>query len=76
MIIHVRVKPNSEENKINKISDSEYEAEISEPAEDNRANIKLINLLAKEFNVSFRKIKIKNPKNREKLVEIELTSST
>ena len=71
MIIHVKVKPNSKENKINKISENEYEAEISEPAEDNKANIKLVNLLSKYFDVSFRKIKIKNPKSREKIVEIE-----
>jgi len=71
MIIKVKVKPNSKENKINKISEGEYEAEISEPAEDNKANIKLVNLLSKYFDVSFRKIRIKNPKSREKIVEIE-----
>jgi len=71
MIIRVKVKPNSRENKINKISENEYEVEISEPAEDNRANIKLVNLLSKYFDVSFRKIRIKNPTSREKIVEIE-----
>lgn len=71
MIIHVKVKPNSKENKINKIDENSYEAEISEPAEDNKANIKLINLLSKYFDVSFRKIRIKNPTSREKIVEIE-----
>jgi uncharacterized protein (TIGR00251 family) len=71
MIINIKVKPNSKENKISKIDENNYEAEISEPAEDNKANIKLVNLLAKEFDVSFKKIRIKNPKSREKLVEIE-----
>jgi len=71
MIIRVKVKPNSRENRINKISEESYEAEISEPAEDNKANIKLVNLLSKYFDVSFRKISIKNPTSREKIVEIE-----
>lgn len=71
MIIKVKVRPNSKEDKLIKLKEGEYEAEIAEPAEENRANIKLINLLAKEFNVSFRKIKIKNPKSREKIVEIK-----
>lgn len=70
MIIKVKVKPNSMEDKLEKKGDKEYYAEISEKAEDNKANIKLVNLLAKEFGVNFRKIKIKNPTSREKIVEI------
>ena len=70
MIINVKVKPNSKEKKIVKISDNEYEIDLTEEAEDNKANIELVNLLAKEFGVDFRKIKIKNPKSRKKIVEI------
>ncbi len=71
MIIHIKVKPNSLTNNLIRINDNEYNADITEKAEDNKANIKLINLLAKEFKVNFRKIKIKNPKSRNKIVEIE-----
>ena len=72
MIINIKVKPNSGESKIEKISDNEYVAFVMEKAEDNKANKELINLLAREFNVSYRKIKIKNPKSRKKMVEIVL----
>ena len=71
MIINVRVKPNSNDEKVEKISDNEYKVYVREPAEDNKANKKLTNVLAKEFGLNFRKIKIKNPTSREKIVEIE-----
>lgn len=70
MIIHIKVKPNSKEEKIEKVAEGEYITNIKEPAKDNRANIKLVNLLAKEFNVSFNNIRIKNPNSRKKIVEI------
>jgi uncharacterized protein YggU (UPF0235/DUF167 family) len=72
MIICIKVKPNSKENKLVKINEREYYAEIEEKAEDNRANIELIRLLSRELGVSQNKIKIKNPKSREKLVEIDV----
>ena len=67
----IKVKPNSRENKLIKINDNEYYAEIEEKAEDNRANIELIRLLYRELGVSQKSIKIKNPKNREKIIEID-----
>jgi uncharacterized protein len=70
MIIRVHVKPNSKDNKIEKISGEEYNINLKEPAEDNRANKEMVNILAKHFNVNFRKIKIKNPTSRDKIVEI------
>ena len=70
MIINVKVKPGSKEKKVVKIADGEYEIDLTERAEDNKANIELVNLLAREFGVDFRKIKIKNPKSRKKIVEI------
>ena len=71
MIIKIKVKPNSKEEKVEKISDGSYVLSVKEPAEDNKANIRVINLLSKELNVSFRKIKIKNPASRNKIVEID-----
>jgi len=70
MIIHVRVKPNSLCDKITRVDDSNYIIEVVDDAEQNKANKKVTNILAKEFGVNFRKIKIKNPKSREKIVEI------
>jgi len=71
MILNVKVKPNSKEEKIEKISEKEFIISVKESAEDNKANIKVINLLSKEFGVSFRKIMIKNPRSRDKIIEIE-----
>lgn len=70
MNIKVKTRPNSLFEKLEKTGDNEYTANIREPAEDNKANKRLINLISKEFDVSFRKIKIKNPKSRDKILEI------
>jgi len=71
MIVNIKVKPNSKEEKIEKISEKEYIIHVKEPAEDNKANIRVINLLSKELNVSYKNIKIKNPLSRNKIVEIK-----
>lgn len=71
MIIKVKVKPGAKEEIIKKISDSEYAISLTQRAEDGKANARLINMLAKEFGVNFRQIVIKNPKSREKIVEIK-----
>ncbi len=57
MIIHVKVKPGAKEEIINKIDDNNYEISVREKAEDNKANVRVINILAKEFKVSYKKIK-------------------
>ncbi|MEK6856283.1 MAG: DUF167 domain-containing protein [Nanoarchaeota archaeon] len=70
MIIFVKVKPNSKENKLVKKGE-EYTAYISEPADKGKANNALIRLLAKEFGVGKSDIKIKTPISRRKIVEIK-----
>lgn len=71
MIIKVKVKPNSKEERLEKISEKEYSIFVKEPAEDNKANIRVINLLSKEFDTSYKNIKIKNPTSRNKVIEIK-----
>jgi len=71
MIIHVKAKPNSSEEKVEKISNNEYEINVKEKAEQGKANNRIINILSKKFNVSAKNIKIKNPASRKKIVEIE-----
>jgi len=71
MIIRVKVKPNSKEEKIEKIAEGEYRIDVKEPAEDNKVNIRVINLLSKELNVSYKNIKIKNPTSRDKVIEVK-----
>lgn len=71
MILHVKVKPHSGEEKIEQISETEYIISVKETAENNKANIKLINLLAKHLKIPYKKIKIKNPTSRNKIIEIK-----
>jgi uncharacterized protein YggU (UPF0235/DUF167 family) len=70
MIILVKVKPGSKEEKIDKISDNSYVVFVKERAIKGAANLKLIKLLAKEFKVSQKSIIIKNPNSRKKIIEI------
>jgi len=70
MIIHVAVKPGSKEEKIEKISKTEYKISVKEPAEKGKANARIIKIISKEFGVSYKKIKIKNPSSRKKIIEI------
>lgn len=72
MIIHIKVKPGSSENKIEKNeNDSGLVVWVKERAEDNKANIAVIKLLSKYYNVSSKSINIKSGlKNKNKIVEI------
>jgi uncharacterized protein YggU (UPF0235/DUF167 family) len=72
MIINVKVKPNSRVERIEKRSDGGYVISVKEPAKDNKANIRVINMLSKELNVSYKNIKIKNPTSRDKVIEISI----
>ncbi|MBS3071892.1 DUF167 domain-containing protein [Candidatus Pacearchaeota archaeon] len=71
MIIKVFAKPGSDKEEIEKISETEYKIYIKEKAEDNKANIAIIKLLSKYFKIHYKKIKIKNPRSRDKIVEIK-----
>ena len=72
MVINVSVKAGSNENSIEKIGECKYVAKVDKPADKNKANIALLKLLSDYFNVSYKKIKIKNPTSRNKFVEIKL----
>ena len=70
MIIHVKVKPNSKKEEIIDLGNGNFEVYLKEKAEDGKANLKLIKLLSKKFNVSYKQISIKNPTSRNKVIEI------
>ena len=70
MIINVKTIPSSNVSKIEKISEKEYITYIKSPPRNNKANIELINLLAKKFNVPIKSIRIKNPASKKKIIEI------
>lgn len=70
MMLKIRVKPRSPEQKIEKVG-NDYIAKLKEEPRDNKANIELIKLLAKHFDVSTANVKLKKGfSSRNKIVEI------
>jgi uncharacterized protein YggU (UPF0235/DUF167 family) len=70
MIIKVKVHPNSLTERFEKTEEG-FEIFVKEPAEDDKANKELVNLLSRHFGIGYRKIRIKNPKSRDKIIEIK-----
>ena len=74
MIIHVAVKPGSVEQEISKADDWNFVVKLKSRAEDNKANIELVKLLAKHFNTAQKNISIiRGRKSRKKVVDIKKT---
>jgi uncharacterized protein YggU (UPF0235/DUF167 family) len=70
MKIRVKVKPGSIEDRVFKDGDVLI-VKLKERPVKGKANASLIKILAKEFNVPAKKIKIKNPICREKIIQID-----
>ena len=71
MKISIKARPNSQEEKVEKISDSEFVVSVKEPPFQGRANEAIIRVLAEYFGVSKYQIKIiSGYASRQKLVEI------
>ncbi|MFA5271149.1 MAG: DUF167 domain-containing protein [Candidatus Omnitrophota bacterium] len=70
MTIKVKVVPRAKKEKIEKVEDV-FKVYMTEPAIENRANKKLIEMIAEHFKVKKYNISIiKGLKNREKTIEI------
>jgi len=70
MLINVRVVPCSDFQEVKKINDL-FLIHLLSCAEKNKANIELISVLSKYFNIHWKKIKIKSGiRGRIKIVEI------
>lgn len=68
----IKVKPNSQQQKIIEEADGSLTISLSSPPVDGRANAELIKLLAKKFNISKSKITIKlGLSSRQKLIVID-----
>ncbi|RLG16095.1 hypothetical protein DRN69_01745 [Candidatus Pacearchaeota archaeon] len=68
MKLKIRVYPNSPDEKIEKISDTEYKIWIKEKRENNKANISLLKLLQRFFK---KKVKIKSGfSSQKKIIEV------
>ena len=71
MKFQVRVKPNSTEQKIEDFGERRYLVYVTSPAENNEANIELLNLMAKHLGVPATKLKIVSGlANKDKTIEI------
>ena len=71
MIIKVKVRPNSRNQSIEQ-EEEVYKINLKEKAEEGRANIELIKLLAKHFKISSSNIRIKSGlTSKNKIIEIK-----
>jgi len=71
MIIKVKVRPNSRKQSVEQ-ENGIYRISLKERAEEGRANIELIKLLAKHFKISSSNIRIKSGlTSKNKIIEIK-----
>ncbi len=70
MKILVKVKTGALSDSIESVGELNYLAHIRDKPIENKANLKLIRLLSKQFGVHSGNILIKNPKSRKKIIEI------
>ncbi|OGZ58564.1 MAG: hypothetical protein A3B96_04340 [Candidatus Spechtbacteria bacterium RIFCSPHIGHO2_02_FULL_43_15b] len=73
MRIYVSAKPNSKENKVEKISEDHFRVYVSEPPVKGRANYAIIRLLSEYFAVPPGGVRIfRGHLTREKIIDIFL----
>ena len=71
MIINVKVKPGSSEQKVSKIEGNNFVIFLKSKPENNKANMELIKLTSKYFSVNYKRIKIKSGlTSSKKVVEV------
>lgn len=71
MKIFARVKPNSKEEKLEKVSDNEFILWVKAPAKEGRANEAAVELLSNYFDMAKSRITIiKGHKSKNKIIEI------
>jgi len=71
MHVNVKAKPNSHEEKVDKISDTEFVVSVKEPPVHGLANKAIIKALANYFNVSQVRVRIVSGyTSRQKIAEI------
>jgi hypothetical protein len=71
MKISVRVKPNSKEEKVDKLLENEYVLRVKAPPKEGKANLAVIELLSEHFGIAKSRIVIlKGHKSKNKIVQI------
>jgi uncharacterized protein (TIGR00251 family) len=72
MLLHIKVKPNSSKQSIEKLDEENYLVHLKSVPENDKANTELINLLSKEFSTPHKNIKIKFGRtSSKKIIEIK-----
>lgn len=71
MIVKVVVRANSSKEAIERVGPFEYIINVTEPPENNKANIAVIKILSRQLGVPWTAIDIKNPSGRVKIIEIK-----
>jgi uncharacterized protein (TIGR00251 family) len=70
--ISVIVNPNSKSVAITQISDNEFRAAVREPARDGKANLALIDLLARHFKLPKSHITlVRGHASRRKIIDLD-----
>ena len=76
MYIHVKVTPGAKKENVEKVNDTEFIMMVKEQAKHNRANKRVIELLASEFGVSTADIKmLTGHRSGSKMFSIENVTS-
>ena len=71
MYVRVRVYPGCKRESVRKIEDDRYEIQVREPAERNLANQRLRELLAIEFGVSAKTLRlVSGHRSRTKIFDV------
>ena len=71
MRINVMVKPNAKYSEVTKMSNVDYKVSVDAPAEEGKANARLIEILAEHFEVPRSSVSIvRGFKSRRKVVDI------
>ncbi len=71
MRIYVKIHPKTSQNKVVKTSENEYEAWVTSPPIDNKANEMLRKILAEYFDVSKSRVNIVGGKTaKTKIIDI------
>ncbi len=60
MYIKVRVQAGAKKEVLQKISKTSYKLAVKEPAENNRANKRVLELMAEQFGIAKNKVRIIN----------------
>ena len=69
--ISVTVKPNARSAAITQVSEGEFRVAICEPARDGKANLALVDLLARHFDVPKSSVTIiRGHASRRKIIEL------